>query len=375
MEMRGLEAYQEQGGSLRYTPERVMELDGHQVAWVSYAWQGEEEEIAGHSLLCECDFLGECTESGGWLKSGNSFHCVYAEAARLIRCREVADQLDASRPRDQQLSSLGWGTNAEERIQQLLRELLSRAEAGEWIGQRDGTLYLQTIEQISGVPHSRLRECADKLRRRGEMGLSGSIITSWSEAHAPRDDPDHGLDDQIPPAGEPIPCVLEFFSETGSEGGMWACHDRSKLEWKPAQGPFWPGQPVRLAEDDSPAEIAEKEGKAGVSEGESSLRVRLQDGSEREVQAEELLVVKNGYAGLHILRSGDWLEISSANGEEILWQGYVRLRHYPLFTEAASGMWIHSDQRGLPRERWALWFFKGLSARLIPCVSPPESAC
>ena len=57
---------------------------------------------------------------------------------------------------------------------------------------------------------------------------------------------------------------------------------------------------------------------------------------------------------------------SSIPTGSVAWQGYVRLRHYPALTEAALGMWIHADQRGVERDTWAAWFLQGRHARCVP---------
>ncbi len=49
----------------------------------------------------------------------------------------------------------------------------------------------------------------------------------------------------------------------------------------------------------------------------------------------------------------------------VLWDGVVSLKRFPLFTEHANGLWIHSEQIGIPRDQWAAWFFNGHTARLV----------
>lgn len=104
--------------------------------------------------------------------------------------------------------------------------------------------------------------------------------------------------------------VLHFHAETGTEGGFWAFQDQRF--------------------------ISKRNGEEAWS-----------------------------YEGLHILKDGDKLTIfDKEDSKKTLWSGTIQLKHYPQFTEDASGWWIHSDQEGLERAQWAIWFFKEFPARL-----------
>jgi len=73
------------------------------------------------------------------------------------------------------------------------------------------------------------------------------------------------------------------------------------------------------------------------------------------------------YEGLHILEDGDNLTIYNPdNKAEVVWSGVIALKQHPLFTESASGLWIHADQAGIDRDVWAEYFFKEYPAKLIP---------
>ena len=62
---------------------------------------------------------------------------------------------------------------------------------------------------------------------------------------------------------------------------------------------------------------------------------------------------------------GDQLTIfDKENKKEIVWSDLVSLRRYKAFKEDAFGMWIHADQEGIEREKWARWFFEEYPAKL-----------
>ncbi len=110
--------------------------------------------------------------------------------------------------------------------------------------------------------------------------------------------------------------VLFLWSETGTEGGHWALQDERKIT-KTGLAP-----PMHEAWS---------------------------------------------YDGLHPLKDGDRLKIFDKDDPtKVVWQGVIKLKQHPLFTEHANGLWIHTDQEGVDRATWSKWFFGGHTAELIP---------
>ena len=109
-------------------------------------------------------------------------------------------------------------------------------------------------------------------------------------------------------AAKPLKGVCHLHSETGKEGGYWAFQDSRHIS---ADGRHW------------------------------------------------------SYNGLHVLKDGDRLTIfDKENPKQIVWSGEISLIQHPLFSQHAFGMWIHADQKGIEREKWATWFFKEYPAEL-----------
>jgi len=108
---------------------------------------------------------------------------------------------------------------------------------------------------------------------------------------------------------ETLEGVLFFHSETGTEGGYWAFQDSRHIQ---ENGASW------------------------------------------------------SYEGLHILENGDHLTIYHPDEGKEVWSGVINLKQYPLFTEDASGLWIHEEQIGIGRDVWAEYFFQEYPAKLIP---------
>ena len=115
--------------------------------------------------------------------------------------------------------------------------------------------------------------------------------------------------------------VLHFWSETGTEGGYWAFQDEQFIS-PPTKD--WPHE-------------------------------------------------RWSYDGLHVLKNGDKLTIySKENKTKIVWAGAIKLKEYRLFTESASGMWIHADQEGIERKIWAGWFFEQYPAAFEKDAKPQK---
>ena len=79
-----------------------------------------------------------------------------------------------------------------------------------------------------------------------------------------------------------------------------------------------------------------------------------------------LLVTSWSDKGLHILQNGDRLPMYHPDNDKEVWSGEVNLKQHSLFTEHASGLWIHADQIGIERDVWSEYFFNEYRARLIP---------
>ncbi len=153
--------------------------------------------------------------------------------------------------------------------------------------------------------------------------------------------------------------VLTFFSETGTEGGYWAFQDsryilpnitrytckKCYLCWDKEINPSAPPVFEQLPDDDF-----------------DFPEFCPPDAHQFELVSKETW----SYEGLHLLEDGDHLTIYRPGSKAEVWSGVIALKQHPLFTEDAQGMWIHADQKGIDRETWAEYFFKGYAAKLAP---------
>lgn len=124
----------------------------------------------------------------------------------------------------------------------------------------------------------------------------------------------------------PIRGILHLHIETGTEGGYWALQDERFIE---RSTDTWPHE-------------------------------------------------RWSYDGLKILEDGDRLRIFAPDGS-VHWEGVIKLKQYPVFQESIEGsvvgengydisfpsLWIHADQEGIDRTKWAYPFFKGYTGELV----------
>ena len=145
---------------------------------------------------------------------------------------------------------------------------------------------------------------------------------------------------------ESIDVILHLFSETGTEGGDWACMDKRFIT---PVDPLPPGTP----------------------DGPSGAQVVVFfDGTNvimRDLLLSELPREQWSYEGLIHLDDGDRLTIyDKEDPAKIVWDGEIKLIQHPLFTEHTScGMWIHADQDGVARDVWEKFFLEKYPAKLI----------
>jgi len=198
----------------------------------------------------------------------------------------------------------------------------------------------------------------------GRVSWEGASMSSISRSS--RDDTEERM---VSGASEhAIVGVLQFFSETGTEGGSWAFQDRRFIRHNVGMGycrkcgkwlrrrQYKNIQVERVSRLD-PEAIEEIERVGTAAEPPYC----------HEREHEEQVGDAWDYEGLHILRDGDRLTIyDRADPSKIVWDGTIRLKRYKMFTQDAFGLWIHADQEGVPRETWAQWFLKQYPARLVP---------
>ncbi len=164
----------------------------------------------------------------------------------------------------------------------------------------------------------------------------------------------------------PLRGVCNFFSETGTEGGLWAfADDRFRTMNVPIGYCKKCGNPMRGG---VPGVLVTPELFEMVKNGKKNPKVPKCTHN----ACEEFICDVWDREGLHILRAGDKLTIySKENPSEVVWSGIVEQKWHQPFTEAtALGLWINSDQVGVEREMWAKWFLEEYPATLILAEQP-----
>jgi|GEM_PF-1258196 len=165
----------------------------------------------------------------------------------------------------------------------------------------------------------------------------------------------------------------EFYSETGTEGGYWAFQDSRFIKpnttqfvckkcyvvWDKKRSPNGPAPIVEGALSVDKIILITKE---TIKKNYKLPRKCRPNKHEFELSPNEF----EEYEGLHILKDGDYLFINSPKEpDKIVWEGIISLHQYPAFKKAVFGCWMHADQNGVDRKKWAEYFFKEYPAKLI----------
>jgi hypothetical protein len=221
-----------------------------------------------------------------------------------------------------------------------------------------------------------LKDCEDIVKEEIIDGIKSWVESNWTMKNVDFDDLQellNSLEEYLgaSQAGKPIYGVLDFYSETGTEGGYWAFQDERfitpnrtqfsckicYLFWDKARSPKSPPSENRIG-------YALRHMKIGL------LRKILRcwgRGHKFEKTTETLW----SFNGFHILESGNELTIYGEKERvNVLWSGTINLKDLGIFKENAFGYWIHNEQIGVPRETWASWFMNQKPAMLVkgePC--------
>lgn len=140
--------------------------------------------------------------------------------------------------------------------------------------------------------------------------------------------------------------VLEFFSETGTEGGWYSFMDLSPEFAHNYEQPCWDDPRV----GDCPTRMTYK---GGVSP--NYVDKRVSDWHYR-------------YEGLRSLKNGDHLKIWSKDKTEVVWDGEIDLRSVNSWGADGGtlGLRVHQKANNVDEEQWLRWFVDSLPAELTP---------
>tara|TARA_B110000093_G_scaffold174343_1_gene207488 strand:+ start:61 stop:915 length:855 start_codon:yes stop_codon:yes gene_type:complete len=95
------------------------------------------------------------------------------------------------------------------------------------------------------------------------------------------------------------------------------------------------------------------------------VTIKWNDGAiEENRKSDTLLVEQWDYNGLHILENQDILKIKDPENSNLIWENKIDLKKFGVFQEHAKGAWIHAEQKGIDREKWAEYFFNKYPATL-----------
>lgn len=199
-----LRYYEAHGDNVRYEVIRSLPIDGHEVAWTKHivdvvtSISNDEtivREVSGHELKCVCDF----TEGVGWGvdDSGRVYSryqakgsCLPKETAIHLRRLELRREYLDKFPID----SIPMGDEYDlwDKVPEIILDLIKKGKAGEWLsegssGAHDwgGYFYLQTVQEITGIPYDQLWNHVHKMYADKQIQLEGMVVQEYTEPPEP----------------------------------------------------------------------------------------------------------------------------------------------------------------------------------------------
>lgn len=200
-----LPRYYETHDGVRYEIIRSIPVDGHEVAWMEYTINVETptskdetvlREVSGRELKCACDFA----EGVGWgvYEDGRVYgryqsngSCLPKEAAMQLRQLELRREYLEKFPHDS--FPMGDEYDLWDKVPEIIFDLIEKGKQGEWLsegssGAHDwgGYFYLQTVQEITGIPYDQLWDHVYKMQAEKQIQLEGMVVQEYSEPPAPQ---------------------------------------------------------------------------------------------------------------------------------------------------------------------------------------------
>ena len=187
--------YETHGSDTIYSIERIMNIDGHEVAWLYYESEidyhdgTEPEKATGHCVECACHF----TENVGWrtdakhgvvgLQAGTE--CDKKRAAIGIRHQELRHEYTAKGVMD------ALQADAPATIRAVVLDLIERCKAGEVLETNNGArfwggyYYVQSVCEILQLPMKDVLPVIDAMCEDKVIGLEGMVVQPYREPVKP----------------------------------------------------------------------------------------------------------------------------------------------------------------------------------------------
>ncbi|MDO8265997.1 MAG: hypothetical protein Q7T41_03580, partial [Candidatus Saccharibacteria bacterium] len=194
--------YETHGENPTYATERMMIIDGHEVAWMKYdghvkfdiSRKGREgEPYTGHSLYCSCHF----TEGVGWrvddkygvvgLMDGDK--CIPKETAIRMRNLELRDEYKEKFERSGLCKIWDIDCGNPDVIKAVIKDLIDKGKAEEFLEGSDGAqfyggyYYLQTVGKILGIDMRLVWDVAREMVDNKQISIDGAVVQTYREPY------------------------------------------------------------------------------------------------------------------------------------------------------------------------------------------------
>jgi hypothetical protein len=190
--------YETHGDNPSYEVEELIDVDGHEIAWLHYRGQiaydildrgREGQPYEGYDLQCACHF----TEGVGWEvdeKYGvvglmGADGCDKKDEAVLKRQLELRQQY-------YDLGMLNDTSNTDpETIKSIMLDLITKRQQNKFLEGGSGAefwgghYYLQTVQAIVGVPWKDVWRAVDQLVEDKQIRIEGMVVQTYHEPQQP----------------------------------------------------------------------------------------------------------------------------------------------------------------------------------------------
>jgi hypothetical protein len=187
--------YETHGENHIYEIEDSIIIDGHQVSWMRYSGKishdllglgREGQPYSGHSLHCECYF----EENVGWKMteenkvtglSGKDTCDKLAEATKLRYLNLLQEYIDKG------FMSSSFEENNYENVKTVMLDLIEKDKAEEFLEASNGAhfygghYYLQTVNEITGIPFTEIWQAVSDLQEQNKIRLNGMVVQEYRE--------------------------------------------------------------------------------------------------------------------------------------------------------------------------------------------------
>jgi hypothetical protein len=173
-----------------YRIERLMNIDGHEVAWMSFDFVDDESEAdetinKTNIVECACAFAEnvgwELNDKYGYIKKMAGTECAIKKQAIDIRHQEIRQEYITNGTLD------AFEIDKKETIKAVILDLIERSKAGEVLEANNGArfwggyFYLQSVNKILNAGWNDIWLAVDEMCEEKIIHINGMVVEDYNE--------------------------------------------------------------------------------------------------------------------------------------------------------------------------------------------------